>query len=210
MKRTLNFIKAVATIRDPYLLARHHSTGKFYFIRNFYDIKDHIKEGDEIQGELIYHSLRTNIFLDINKSIHVRWVNGKHVWGNIRDPKDVETPDVYTGYMNFFYGVNKRSDISSESTFDAIIAGERTATTRYDHIDYWQKPEVGDHIVFDGPNKRKLLVEITRPLHRLLGSGKTPSQWSKLEGWSTQYFHKVVKPKLVRAWQLEYKFLREL
>ena len=210
MKKTLNFVKTIAVFRKPYLLAKHPTSGRFFFIRNYPQISKHIKEGDQLEGEFVHHSLPNNIFRDVQKSVNIRWVNGKRVWGNIKQPQDVNVPRVFTGQMSFYYTGNQRQDVGSKTTFDAVIAGERTATTRYNHIDYWLAAEVGDHIVFEGPNDRRLLVEITKPLHRLLGSGKTPTQWSKLEGWSTQYFHKRVKPKLVRAWQIEYKFLKEL
>ena len=52
-----------------------------------------------------------------------------------------------------------------------------------------------------------LIAEITVPLHKLSGSGKTPSQWSELEGWSIDYFNTSVRPKLDTAYQIEYKYI---
>ena len=110
--------------------------------------------------------------------------------------------------MIFSYGDNKRKDVTSKTTLEAIKKGERTATTRYEsdgHIDYWKNLKIGDIIEWEGNNNEKVLVEVTKPLHKLVGSGKNAEQWSKLEGWSVDYFNSKVKPKLNEAWQIEYK-----
>ena len=57
--------------------------------------------------------------------------------------------------------------------------------------------------LWEGQNGEKILVEVTKPLHKLAGSGKTAEQWSKLEGWSVEYFNSKVKPKINEAWQIE-------
>lgn len=114
------------------------------------------------------------------------------------------------GKMTFSYGNNKRNDVTSNTTLEAIKNGERTATTRYEsdgHIEYWKNLKVGDIIEWEGQNEEKVLVEVTKPLHKLVGSGKTAEQWSKLEGWSTDYFNSKVRPKLNEAWQIEYKLV---
>ena len=114
------------------------------------------------------------------------------------------------GKMIFAYGNNKRNDISSSTTLEAIKKGERTATTRYEddgHINYWKNLKVGDIIEWEGQNGEKVLVVVTKSLHKLVGSNKTAEQWSKLEGWSVDYFNSKVKPKLNEAWQIEYKLL---
>lgn len=115
------------------------------------------------------------------------------------------------GKMTFSYGDNKRDDVKSSTTFEAIKNGERVATTRYEsdgHIDYWKNLKEGDVIEWENANKEKVLVKVTKPLHKLVGSGKTAEQWSKLEGWSVKYFNSKVKPKLNEAWQIEYKTLQ--
>lgn len=116
------------------------------------------------------------------------------------------------GKMSFNYGTNKRSDITSDSTFNAIKAGERTATTRYEsdgHLDYWKSAKVGDIIEWESATGEKILVRVTKELHKLEGSGKTAEQWSKLEGWSVDYFNSKVKPKLNEAWQIEYEYIQQ-
>ena len=118
-------------------------------------------------------------------------------------------PVTFTGKMTFAYGSNKRSDVESDTTFDAIKAGERTATTRYTtdgKIDYWSKAKVGDIIEFSNKDGDIVRVEVTKPLTKLPlnTDGET---WSKKEGWSIDYFNKNVKPKLDKAYQLEYKLI---
>lgn len=112
------------------------------------------------------------------------------------------------GQMTMDYGKNKRLDVVSNSTFDAILAGERTATTRYsdkDAFDYWKNAQIGDIITWKGADGRTVDVVVTKALAPLIGSGKTVEQWSKLEGWSVNYFNKNVKSKLDKAWQIEFK-----
>ncbi len=112
------------------------------------------------------------------------------------------------GKMTFAYGNNKRNDVTSNTTLEAIKNGERTATTRYEsdgHIDYWKNLKIGDIIEWEGQNGERIKVAVTRPLHKLVGSNKTAEQWSKLEGWSVDYFNSKVKPKLNEAWQIEYR-----
>jgi len=116
------------------------------------------------------------------------------------------------GKMTFSYGGIKRSGVTSTTTFEVVKNGERTATTRYEsdgHIDYWKNLKEGDIIEWESANGEKVLVEVTKPLHKLVGSGKTAEQWSKLEGWSVDYFNSKVKPKLDGAWQIEYKTLTQ-
>jgi predicted kinase len=116
------------------------------------------------------------------------------------------------GKMTFSYGNNKRVDIKSNTTLEAIKNGERTATTRYEsdgNIDYWKNLKEGDIIEWEGSNGEKVLVEVTKSLHKLVGSNKTAEQWSKLEGWSIDYFNSKVKPKLNGAWQIEYKIFNQ-
>ena len=115
------------------------------------------------------------------------------------------------GKMTFAYGENKRADVKSVTTFDAVLNGERTATTRYEsqgNLDYWKQAKVGDIITWESEDGKTVDVVVTKALHPLKGSGKTAEQWSKLEGWSTEYFNNVVKSKLDQAWQIEYKLAK--
>lgn len=127
-------------------------------------------------------------------------------------PTTVEKPtNKLIGKMSFTYGNDKRSDVTATTTFDAILSGERTATTRYEsngNIDYWKKAKVGDIITWESEDGRRVDVEVTKELHPLKGSGKTPEQWSKLEGWSKEYFEIKVRPRIDEAWQMEYKLAK--
>lgn len=113
------------------------------------------------------------------------------------------------GNMTFSYGDNKRADVSSTTTFDAILNGERTATTRYEsdgHIDYWKNLKVGDIIKWKNGKGREVLVKVTKPLTKL-STRTSAEEWSKKEGWSVEYFNSKVKPKLKEAWQIEYELM---
>lgn len=116
------------------------------------------------------------------------------------------------GKMTFSYGANKRPNVTSDNTFDAILNGERTATTRYESqesLDYWKQAKVGDIIRWEAADGRTVDVVVTKALAPLKGSGKNPEQWSKIEGWSKEYFEKNVRPKIDEAWQMEYKLVEE-
>ena len=125
-------------------------------------------------------------------------------------PKQITTGNLLKGKMSFSYGKNKRPGISSNSTIEAVVRGERTATTRYSDkaaFNYWKNAKKGDIIEWVLDTGESVKVVVTKPLHKLMGSGKTPSQWSELEGWSIDYFNNVVRPKLDKAWQLEFEYI---
>ena len=88
---------------------------------------------------------------------------------NNNNPSNKVTP-VRTGRMSYSYGSKKLSGVKADTTFDAIINGERTATTRYSkdgHIGYWEGLRAGDIVEFTDGKGRSLYVEITLPLHKL-------------------------------------------
>ena len=117
-----------------------------------------------------------------------------------------------TGQMTFSYGTNKRSDVKSNTTLEAIINGERTATTRYStdgHIDYWKGLKVGDIVAFTSADRKTTVyVKITKSLTQL-NSLTNAEEWSKKEGWSIEYYNNKVKPKVEKgqAYQMEYEFV---
>lgn len=118
---------------------------------------------------------------------------------------------VAEGNMTFSYNGNKRNDVSAETTFDAILMGERTSTTRYEsdgHINYWKNLKRGDVVKFKDGKGREVLVKITKPLTKL-DNNISAEEWSKKEGWSVDYFNSKVKPKLNEAWQMEYELVRD-
>lgn len=118
----------------------------------------------------------------------------------------------YEGEMFYYYGNNKRQDVKSNSTLEAIKRGERTATTRYESdgkIDYWKKVKVGDIVKFKGNNGETVLVRVTSPLKKL-DNNIDIDAWSKKEGWSKEYFEKKVSPRLNEAWQFEYELVNNV
>lgn len=119
----------------------------------------------------------------------------------------------YEGEMFYYYGNNKRQDVKSNSTLEAIKRGERTATTRYESdgkIDYWKKVKVGDIVKFKGNNEETVLVRVTSPLKKLDNNNIDIDAWSKKEGWSKEYFEKKVSPRLNEAWQFEYELVNNV
>ena len=119
--------------------------------------------------------------------------------------------NTFKGKMTYVYGTNKREDVTANTTFDAILKGERTATTRYESeskLDYWKTAKVGDIITWESEDGKKVDVVVTKALTPLKGSGKTAEEWSKLEGWSKEYFNRSVKPRLDEAWQIEFKLVQ--
>lgn len=115
----------------------------------------------------------------------------------------------YEGKMSYYYGNNKRQDVKSNSTLEAIKRGERTSTTRYEsdgNIDYWKKIKVGDIVKFENNNGETVLVRVTSPLKKL-DNNIDVDIWSKKEGWNKEYFEREVRPRLNEAWQFEYKLI---
>ena len=114
------------------------------------------------------------------------------------------------GSMTYSFNGRQRSDITSSETIEAIINGERTATTRYEsdgNIDYWSQAKVGDIVEFH-KNKTKVFVRITKSLTKL-DPETNAEEWSKKEGWSIDHFNKEVKPKIDAgiAYQMEYEYV---
>ena len=119
-------------------------------------------------------------------------------------------PQRFEGEMTYKYNDNGRPGLIADTTFDAILTGERTATTRYEKdgkLDYWKQVKVGDIITWKAADGRKVDVVVTKALYKLKGSGMTPKEWAELEGWSSMYFLDKVLPKIDGAYQLQYKLI---
>ena len=121
-------------------------------------------------------------------------------------------PKRFEGKMVEFYGKEKRDDVRAASTMGAILEGKRTATTRWQpqYREYWKKVKVGDIITFTDKNGKTVDVRATVPLHKLT-LDTDPEEWSKKEGWSVDFFNKVVLPKIKKgeAYQMEYELIEE-
>lgn len=113
--------------------------------------------------------------------------------------------------MRFSYGSNKRKNVTARNTFDAIKKGERTATTRYaknGNIEYLSRFKKGDIVEVTNGSGKKLYIRITKPLHKL-NTNHSVEEWSKKEGWSTDYYNREVKAEVEAgtAYQMEYEYV---
>lgn len=103
------------------------------------------------------------------------------------EPTKVETKKpVKTLAMNFDFGksgaLGKGSGVQSSNTFDAIIEGKRTATSRRDSS--LDNVNVGDRLRFTKTG-RSGFIEVEVTAKRKAGD-ITPEQWAKLEGYNAE------------------------
>ena len=93
-----------------------------------------------------------------SNSQRVLWHDGyddKHLEPQIKDDKkyqiDNTTPVKLSASMYFSYSRDSRPDIASKTTFDAILDGERSSTTRFPQwggIKKWENLKKGDLVRF--------------------------------------------------------------
>ncbi|MPR09857.1 ASCH domain-containing protein [Microvirga tunisiensis] len=96
--------------------------------------------------------------------------------------------------MYFRYGRSKRAGVTAETTFDAILRGERTSTTRFWNwpgTDRWARAKPGQLVRFyadKDKSGRSVLVRVTqvREINLSQSSATELEEWSKAEGWSPQ------------------------
>ena len=114
---------------------------------------------------------------------------------NIEDaryPVNEKTPVVKEASMYFSFGWRGRQDVKSETTFDAILEGERTSTTRFDKwasSREWANIKKGDLVRFYEDREMKgrsvvVKVDSVRRIDMGSFSEKEIEDWSKAEGWS--------------------------
>lgn len=114
--------------------------------------------------------------------------------------------------MYFTYGARANDDLKARgpaySTFEAILDGKRTSTTRYDSwrgSDKWADMKAGDRVRFfedKGMDGRSVVVEVMDVLrvdHRK-SSVEAIDRWSRAEGWSAD----VAREKREPGWQIRY------
>jgi ribA/ribD-fused uncharacterized protein len=105
--------------------------------------------------------------------------------------------------MYFAYGRDRRPGFQAESTFDAILAGERTSTTRFgEHADRLESTKPGDVVRFyerqdfwkqTGEAKGPFVDVVIRDKETIdlaKCSSERLEEWSAVEGWSTEYGRK--------------------
>ncbi|PZR84462.1 MAG: hypothetical protein DI537_32855 [Stutzerimonas stutzeri] len=95
--------------------------------------------------------------------------------------------------MYFAYGRDARAGLSSKTTFQAILAGERTSTTRFaawPGSDRYRALKVGDKIRFfedrdmRGRHVDVVVTELPRDIDLARCSADELVKWSQCEGWS--------------------------
>jgi ribA/ribD-fused uncharacterized protein len=106
--------------------------------------------------------------------------------------------------MFFKYGRDRRPGFESASTFDAILAGERTSTTRFgDHAARLSSIKAGDVVRFyeradfwkpERANDKGPFVDVVvrgkESIDLAAVSDARLDEWSKVEGWSVEYGRK--------------------
>lgn len=95
--------------------------------------------------------------------------------------------------MYFGYGNDARPGIQSKTTFDAILAGERTSTTRFPswpQFNAYRDLKVGDRLRFFADRSMKersvdvIVTELPREIDLARCSQAELEAWSAAEGWS--------------------------
>ncbi len=143
-------------------------------------------------------------------------------WGESKPERAVDLLKRVTlrAGLLFAYGNQKRGDVFSKTTFDAVLCGERTSTTRFlswKGADMWAKIKPGEFVQFiaDKNNQdRHCIVEIGKVTPIDLATCPDPvlEMWSIKEGWSPQkgrklgeengkalwFHHNLVFPRLTK------------
>lgn len=119
----------------------------------------------------------------------------------------------HTARMTYSYGSQGRANLRSKTTLEAIVRGERTATTRYmsdGNLATWRKMKVGDIVKFTGKDGATVLVRITKELVKL-DENTSAEEWSEKEGWSVSRFEGKVKERIARgdAYQIEFEYIAD-
>jgi len=125
----------------------------------------------------------------------------------IAAPKGELRKPVMTVQMSFKYDGNQRSDVKAETTFDAIVRGERTSTLRLDGwkgTDRWAKIKPGDTIQVQS-GLSGTFVEITSVQRFEDASKLDAAAVSKTEGWNVKTLKKKYLPKGKGGYYIKYK-----
>ena len=95
--------------------------------------------------------------------------------------------------MYFSYGRSRREGVQAASTFEAILSGERTSTTRFDNwqgSDRWGRLKPGAVVrMFEDKEMKGRHVDVrvtgVERIDLAQCSDARMEEWSKAEGWST-------------------------
>lgn len=107
------------------------------------------------------------------------------------------------------YQGRQRPDVKSKTTFEAIINGERTSTTRWkpDTLHFWNSIPLKSIVRFrslpeaDDPNNEYVYVRIKsrREITKSDLNDDFIKEWSEAEGWSKKYFEEEIRPIIERG-----------
>lgn len=114
--------------------------------------------------------------------------------------------------MYFKYGNSKRPGVTADSTFEAILRGERTSTTRYDKwrgSDRWARVPEGTVVrMFEEKGNKGRHVDVRVKSVERIDLRNAPDAaieaWSKAEGWSEDYARKSARDNGA-GWQIRYE-----
>lgn len=120
----------------------------------------------------------------------------ENIRGDLQEGRDLlrlGKPVLEAG-MYFSFNGRQRPEVAAQTTFDAILSGDRTATTRFDTwpgTERWREVSPGDVIRFfseKGNRGRSVDVVITGRHDVDLGkmADHQLERWSQLEGWSPE------------------------
>lgn len=113
--------------------------------------------------------------------------------------------------MYFAYGQDKRPDVKSSSTFEAILRGERSSTTRFDvwpGAEQWAQLEPGALVrFFEDKDKSGRFVDVAvssiRRVDMSRFNDEQMEEWSRVEGWSVAHGRKIAQRGM--ATQVRYR-----
>ena len=102
-------------------------------------------------------------------------------------PRDI----ALSASMYFSFLGKQRAGVRAETTFEAIINGERASTTRFDKwgdLDRWRRLVPGDIVQFFEDRamcKRSVLVTVreVRDIKMMTFTAGELDQWSRVEAW---------------------------
>lgn len=124
-----------------------------------------------------------------------------------------DKPNTKQGTMYFPFSGKQRPEVQATTTFDAILNGERTATTRYpEDGKYWDDTKVGDRITWwsgkhvgEGKSVDVRVTKVTPVDFKAMGDADL-EEWSRAEGWSVDYAQeKVNKANRTKGMQIHYE-----
>lgn len=121
------------------------------------------------------------------------YLEGKEAAHDLSEERTLPEPAIKAS-MYFAFAGQKRSGIASDTTFEAINAGERTSTTRFQAwggYDRWKTLTPGDVVRFYADREmRGEKIDVVVLGVREVDLRSMPSdqleEWSKAEGWSPQ------------------------